>query len=147
MSARGLRFGIVVSRFNSQITEKLLAGALKTLQAQGARSVEVREVPGSFEIPIGLQRMAAGKNGRRPHALIALGAVIRGGTPHFEYISAETARGVMVVSLEERIPVAFGVLTTNNVKQALDRAGGRLGNKGEEAALTAIEMARARRGT
>lgn len=141
LSARGLRFGIVVSRFNSSITGKLLAGALKTLKKQGANGTRVLSVPGAFEIPMALQRLA---KGRRPKfdALIALGAVIRGETPHFEYVASSATQGVMEVSLRERIPVAFGILTTNTMRQALDRAGGRRGNKGQEAALVAIEMAR-----
>lgn len=143
LSAQGLRFGIVVSRFNSSITEKLLTGALKTLKEQGARLPTVVWVPGAFEIPLALQKLA---RQRRYHALISLGAVVRGETPHFDYICKEAARGVMKVMLREELPIAFGILTTNSVKQALERAGGRRGNKGSEAALTAIEMARLNKG-
>lgn len=141
ISGKGLRIGIVASRFNSEITKKLLRGAEKTLRQKGvaAKDIRVVWVPGAFEIPIALQRLA---RSRRHHALIALGAVIRGETPHFHYVACEAARGIMEVSLREGISVAFGLLTTQNVKQALDRAGGRHGNKGEEAALVAIEMAR-----
>lgn len=141
ISGKGLRIGIVASRFNSGITKKLLRGAEKTLRQKGvaAKDIRVVWVPGAFEIPIALQRLA---RSRRHHALIALGAVIRGETPHFDYVAGEAAHGIMQVSLREGISVAFGLLTTQNVKQALDRAGGRHGNKGEEAALVAIEMAR-----
>ncbi len=145
VSGKGLRIGIVVSRFNSDITKKLLIEAEKTLLKKGVerRNIRIVWVPGSFEIPLALQKLV---RIRRFDGLIALGAVIRGETPHFDYVAKETARGVMKISLEEGIPVAFGVLTTNNVKQAIDRAGGRHGNKGEEAALTVIEMARLTKG-
>lgn len=145
VSGKGLRIGIVAGRFNSDITKKLLRGAEKTLRQKGvvARDIRVVWVPGAFEIPIALQRLA---RSRRYHALIALGAVIRGETPHFDYVAGEAARGIMEVSLREGISVAFGLLTTQNVKQALDRAGGRRGNKGEEAALVAMEMAKGGRG-
>ena len=117
-----------------------MAGAERILLERGVlpKDLVTVWVPGTFEIPIVLQKLAQQK---KFDALIALGAVIRGETPHFEYVAGEAARGIMRVSLEEGIPIAFGVLTTNNVKQSLDRAGGRHGNKGEEAALVAIEMA------
>ncbi|MBI2066512.1 MAG: 6,7-dimethyl-8-ribityllumazine synthase [Deltaproteobacteria bacterium] len=137
LKADGLRFGIVVSRFNEKVTTRLLSGAKRGLKK--AKRLDVVWVPGAFEIPYALMRMARQK---KYDALIALGAVIRGGTPHFDYVAGETARGVMQVMLQEKIPVAFGVLTTNNLKQALDRSGGRLGNKGIEAAEVAIEMVR-----
>lgn len=141
LSGKGLRIGIVVGRFNAHITERLLKGAEAALAARGVDRKKIRTVwvPGAFEIPILLRKMA---RSRRFDGLIALGAVIRGETPHFDYVAAEAARGVMKVMLEEAIPVAFGILTTDNVKQALDRAGGRHGNKGEEAALVVIEMAK-----
>jgi len=130
-----------VSRFNSAITQKLLKGAEKTLFEKGVEQKNVRTVwvPGAFEIPLVLRKLAKGK---RFDALIALGAVIRGETPHFDYVCQGAAYGVMKVSVEEQVPVAFGILTTNNIRQALDRTGGRHGNKGSEAALVAIEMAR-----
>lgn len=137
-SARGLRFGIVVSRFNEGVTQRLLQGARRVLKKRGASKVEVLSVPGAFEIPTALQQLARKK---RYDALIALGAVIRGETEHFRFIANEASRGVMEVMLQEGIPVAFGVLTTETMRQALARAGGRSGNKGEEAALSAIEMA------
>jgi 6,7-dimethyl-8-ribityllumazine synthase len=141
IKAKGLRIGIVVSRFNAHITERLLKGAEAALAAQGVDRKKIRTVwvPGAFEIPILLQKLA---RSRRFDGLIALGAVIRGETPHFDYVAAQAARGTMKVMLGEGIPVAFGILTTDNVKQALERAGGRHGNKGEEAALVAIEMAK-----
>jgi 6,7-dimethyl-8-ribityllumazine synthase len=136
LSGKGLKIGIVAGRFNYDITAKLLEGAEKTLRDKGAASVAVW-VPGAFEIPLLLQKMA---KSRKFDGLIALGAVVRGETPHFDYVAGEAARGVMRVSLDEKIPIAFGVLTTNNLAQALDRVGGRHGHKGEEAALTVIEM-------
>jgi 6,7-dimethyl-8-ribityllumazine synthase len=141
ISGRGLRIGIVVSRFNLPVTKKLLEGTERILLKKGVDRKNIRTVwvPGAFEIPVMLQRLARTK---KFDSLIALGAVIRGQTPHFDYVAGEAARGVMEVSLKERIPIAFGILTTDNVKQALDRIGGRHGNKGKEAALVAIEMAR-----
>lgn len=140
LSGKNLRIAIVVSRFNEEITKRLLAGAERTLVERGVLRKDTNTVwvPGTFEIPVVLQKLARQK---KFDALIALGAVIRGETPHFEYVAGEAARGIMQVSLQEGIPIAFGVLTTNTVRQALDRAGGRHGNKGEEAALVAIEMA------
>ncbi len=139
LSGKGLRFGIVVSRFNRGITVRLLEGARRGLRAAGVEGIVVQWVPGAFEIPLALQRLARTK---RFAGLIALGAVIRGETPHFDYVAGEAARGVMEVSLREGIPVAFGILTTNTIRQAKDRAGGRHGNKGEEAARVVLEMAR-----
>lgn len=140
LDARGMKFGIIVSRFNDFVTEKLLAGALEALRAHGGeeKDIDIVRVPGAFEIPLLAQKMAAG---RKYDALICLGAVIRGDTPHFEYIAEGVTRGIGNVILEHRIPISFGVLTTNNVEQALERAGTKTGNKGFEAALTAIEMA------
>ena len=141
LSGRGLRIGIVVSRFNSEVTKKLLDGATRTLLKKGVsrRKLFVVWVPGAFEIPMALQWMGRKK---KVDALMALGAVIRGETPHFDYVAAEAARGTMEMALRDRIPVAFGILTTDTAKQAMDRAGGRHGHKGVEAALVAIEMAR-----
>lgn len=140
LDARGLKFVILRARFNSEITERLYDGAIEALVQAGASPdhVEKEEVPGSWELPIAAKAIAASK---RCHAIIALGAVIRGDTPHFDYVAGETASGLMTVQLETGIPVAFGVLTTNTVQQAADRAGGKDGNKGYDAALTAIEMA------
>jgi 6,7-dimethyl-8-ribityllumazine synthase len=140
LEARGLKFAIVVGRFNSVVTERLLAGAVDTLTRCGAapEEIEVIRVPGSWEIPITLQVIAAQK---RHDAIIALSAVIRGDTPHFDYVAGHAATGIAKASLDATIPIAFGVLTTNTVEQAMDRAGLKSGNKGADAALTAIEMA------
>lgn len=141
LSARNLRFGIVVSRFNELVGEQLLAGALSALTGNGAdrQSIDIVRVPGAFEIPVTLKALAGT---RKYSALLALGAVIRGDTPHFEYVAGECARGVASVSLEHALPIAFGVLTVNTLEQALERAGANKGtNKGAEAALVAIEMA------
>ena len=139
LEGRGLRFGIVVARFNRSVTGPLLAGALEALAAHGVGDDDlvVVHVPGAFEVPFAARQLAAGG---RCDALICLAAVIRGETPHFEYISAEVTRGVGAIVAEHRIPVAFGVLTTDTIEQALARAGDGHGNKGYEAAVTAIEM-------
>lgn len=139
LNAQGMKFGIIVSRFNNSVTEKLLTGALDALKSHGAEenNIDIVHVPGAFEIPLLACKMAGSG---RYDALICLGAVIRGETPHFDYIAAEVSRGVAGVMSQYRIPVAFGVLTTNNVEQAMERAGANSGNKGFEAALTAIEM-------
>ncbi len=139
LSGHGLRIGIVVGRFNEEITLKLLQGAVTTLEKKGVKDIYAVWVPGAFEIPLMLQNLARTE---KFDSLIALGAVIRGETPHFDYVCQESSRGVMEVSLKESIPIAFGILTTDNSKQALDRVGGRHGHKGSEAALVAIEMAR-----
>lgn len=141
LDASGLKFAVLCARFNAEITERLLDGALEALQRSGASTtdVEVLRVPGSWELPIAAQAFAA--SAKKCDAIIALGAVIRGDTPHFDYVAGETARGLMAVQLETGIPVAFGVLTTHTAEQAADRAGGKDGNKGYDAALTAIEMA------
>jgi 6,7-dimethyl-8-ribityllumazine synthase len=140
LDANGLVFGIVVSKFNEFVTDRLLAGALEVLEKAGADvdAIQVARVPGAFEIPLVAKRFAASG---RFDAVICLGAVIRGETPHFEYISREASRGVARVSLEADLPVVFGVLTTDNVDQALARADGVERNRGGEAARTAIEMA------
>ena len=140
LTAEGLRFGIVVSRFNEFITSKLLEGALDALKRHGADmdGTEVAWVPGSFEIPLVAQKMA--RSGRY-NAVICLGAVIRGSTPHFDYIAAEVTKGAATVSLSTGVPVVFGVITTDSIEQAIERAGTKMGNKGADAAVTAIEMA------
>ncbi|MFM7038841.1 MAG: 6,7-dimethyl-8-ribityllumazine synthase [Planctomycetaceae bacterium] len=132
-------FAIVVSRFNDLVTRRLLEGALDTLARHGADSsrITVAWVPGSFEIPLAASRFA--RSGR-VHAVICLGAVIQGSTTHHEYVNSQTASGILKASLDGGIPVAFGVLTCESLEQALDRAGGKAGNKGNEAALAAIEM-------
>ncbi len=137
----GLRFGVVVARFNRTVTEQLLEGALAALTGHGvaADDIQIVHVPGAFEVPFAARAMAAtGKY----DALICLGAVIRGETPHFDYIAAEVTRGIGRVIEDHRLPIAFGVLTTDTMEQALARAGAQHGNKGYEAAMTAIEMAR-----
>lgn len=140
LNASGFRFAVVVSRFNSNITEPLLAGALDALAKRGAdmKQVDVVRVPGAWELPIAARAIAH----RNKHdAIICLGAVVRGETPHFDYVAGEAARGIANASAETGIPMAFGVLTTNTMEQAVDRAGGKSGNKGFDAAMTAIEMA------
>ena len=139
LDAKGFRFGLIVSRFNSFICDRLVEGALDTLVRHGAEeaSLTVVKVPGAFELPLVAKKMAgSGKY----DALICLGAVIRGGTPHFEYVSSEMTKGIASASLESGLPVAFGVLTTDSVEQAIERAGTKAGNKGVEAAMSAIEM-------
>ena len=140
LDARGMKFGIIVSRFNSAITERLLEGALEALKTHGGedKDIDVVRVPGAFEIPLLTKKLAASG---KYDALICLGAVIRGDTPHFEYIAEAVTHGIGAVVLEHRLPISFGVLTTNNVEQAMERAGAKSENKGFEAALTAIEMA------
>jgi len=140
LNARGLKFGIVVSRFNDFICEHLLSGAMDVLIRNGAEdgNIEVFKVPGAFEIPQAARKVALSK---KFDAVICLGAVIRGSTPHFEYIAAEVSKGVAMVGLEGEVPVTFGVLTTDNLEQAIERAGTKSGNKGWDAALSAIEMA------
>lgn len=140
LDARGMKFGVVVSRFNNLVTDRLLEGALDGLKSHGGeeKNIDVVRVPGAFEIPLLAEKMAASG---RYDALVCLGAVIRGDTPHFEYISDAVTRGIGAVILKHRIPIAFGVLTTNNVEQAMERAATKTENKGFEAALTAIEMA------
>jgi len=135
----GARFAIVAARFNGEITDALLEGAVATLAEHGVPDdhVSVVRVPGAYEIPITAKRLAASG---RYEAIIALGAVVRGGTPHFEYVAGECARGVGRVALDEDVPVIFGVLTTDTDSQALDRAGGKEGNKGHEAAVAGLEM-------
>ncbi len=135
----GARFGIAVARFNSFVVESLLDGAVDTLKRHGASEadIEVVRVPGAFELPLAIQRMA--KKGQYD-AIIALGAVIRGGTPHFDYVAGECVKGMSQVSLQADIPVSFGVLTVDTIEQAIERSGTKAGNKGAEATLSAIEM-------
>ncbi|MGH2332013.1 6,7-dimethyl-8-ribityllumazine synthase [Thermoanaerobacter mathranii] len=138
--AEGKKFGIVVSRFNEFITNKLLEGALDALKRHGAlnENIEIAWAPGAFEIPLIAKKMAESK---RYDAVIALGAVIRGETPHFDYVANEVSKGIAKISLDTEVPVIFGVLTTDTIEQAIVRAGTKGGNKGFEAAVTAIEMA------
>lgn len=140
LSGAGLRFGIVVSRVNEFITARLLDGALDALARSGVQpeEIDVVRVPGSFEIPVTAKKMA---QMRRYDAIVCLGALIQGETPHFNYLSTAVAQGVAQVALESGIPISFGVLTTNSLEQAIDRAGAKQGNKGWEAGIAAIEMA------
>jgi 6,7-dimethyl-8-ribityllumazine synthase len=140
LTAKGLKFGIVAARFNDFITSRLLDGAIDALQRHGAADsdIDVLKVPGSYEIPLAAKMLATSK---KYNAIICLGAVIRGATPHFEYVSAEVSKGVASVSMETGLPVIFGVLTTDTIEQAIERAGTKSGNKGWDAALSAIEMA------
>ncbi|MFQ6132698.1 MAG: 6,7-dimethyl-8-ribityllumazine synthase [Armatimonadota bacterium] len=139
LTGAGLKFGVVASRFNEFITKKLLEGALDGLARHEVADsdVEIAWVPGSFEVPLVCKRMA--ETGRYD-AVIALGSVIRGATPHFDYIAAEVSKGVANVGLETGVPVVFGVITTDTIEQAIERAGTKVGNKGFDAALAAIEM-------
>jgi 6,7-dimethyl-8-ribityllumazine synthase len=139
LNAKGFRFGLVVSRFNEFISGKLLTGAMDALKRHDARDedIEVLWVPGAFEIPLIAKKMAVSK---RYDAVICLGAVIRGSTPHFEYVAAEVSKGIALVGLETEIPVMFGIITSDTLEQAIERAGSKAGNKGWDAALGAIEM-------
>jgi len=138
LEASKLKVGIVVSRFNELVSKGLLGGALDCLKRHGAKesSITVVWVPGALEIPLIAKKLVKGLD-----AVICLGAVVRGATPHFEYVAAEAAKGVAKVSLDSGIPIIFGVLTTDNLEQALERAGAKSGNKGFDAALSAIELA------
>ena len=140
LQAEGKKFGIVIARFNSFIAERLLEGALDTLMRSGVKDkeIEVARVPGAFEIPLVAQKMV--KSGRYD-AVICLGAVIRGGTPHFDFIAAEVTKGIAQVGLDTGVPVIYGVITPETLEQAIERAGTKAGNKGFEAAVSAIEMA------
>ncbi len=139
LQAEGMRFAIVVSRFNDFIGEHLVGGALDALHRNGAREEDVAifKVPGAFEIPLVAKQLALQKN---YDAIVCLGAVIRGATPHFEYVSAEVSKGIASASLETGVPMAFGVITTDSLEQAIERAGSKSGNKGWSAAIAAIEM-------
>ena len=138
--AEGLKFAIIVGRFNEFISSKLLSGAIDGLNRHGAKEedIEIIWVPGAFEIPLIAKKLA---KSNKYDAIICIGAVIRGSTPHFEYVSNEVAKGIANVSLSTEIPIIFGVLTTDNIEQAIERAGTKHGNKGYDAAITAIEMA------
>jgi 6,7-dimethyl-8-ribityllumazine synthase len=138
--AKGLKFAIVVSRFNDFITDKLVGGAVDGLVRSGTldKDIDVVKVPGAFEIPLVAQKLAVLK---KHDAIICLGAVIRGATPHFDYVSAEVSKGVAAASMETGMPVIFGVITTDTLEQAIERAGSKAGNKGWDAALAAVEMA------
>jgi 6,7-dimethyl-8-ribityllumazine synthase len=139
LQVRNARFCLVVARWNSFVVEHLLAGALDALRRHGAADTDltVVRVPGAFEMPVLLDRVAASG---RYDAIVALGAVIRGGTPHFEYVAGEAVKGMAQVSLKHGVPIAFGVLTVDSIEQAIERAGTKAGNKGAEAALSAVEM-------
>jgi len=138
--SEGLKYGIVVGRFNEFITSKLLSGALDALKRHGVKEeeIEVAWVPGAFELPLIAQKMAQSS---KYDAVITLGTVIRGSTPHFDYVCSEVAKGVSAINLKTGVPTIFGVLTTDSIEQAVERAGTKAGNKGWEAAATAIEMA------
>lgn len=140
LNAEGFRFGIVVSQFNSFITDRLLAGALDALERAGAgeKQIEVVRVPGSFEIPIAAKKLAATA---RFDSIICIGCILRGETSHYDYVASETARGIQLAQLDTGVPMAFCVLTCDTLEQAIDRAGLKSGNKGQEAGLAAIEMA------
>ncbi|MBW2450726.1 MAG: 6,7-dimethyl-8-ribityllumazine synthase, partial [Deltaproteobacteria bacterium] len=140
LDAKGMRIGILVSRFNSFVSERLVEGAIDAVLRHGAsqENIDLVRVPGAFEIPPTAKQMA---DSGKYDAVICLGAVIRGATPHFDYVSAEVSKGVAMVSMEAKVPVSFGVLTTDNLEQAIERAGSKSGNKGFDAAMAAIEMA------
>ncbi|MBF0557782.1 MAG: 6,7-dimethyl-8-ribityllumazine synthase [Nitrospirae bacterium] len=140
LQAKNFKFAIVVSRFNDFITSRLLEGAVDALLRHGAKEddIEVVKVPGAFEIPLIAKRLAAKGNCQ---AVICLGTVIRGATPHFDYVASEVSKGVAAASLETGVPIAFGVITADSIEQAVERAGTKAGNKGWDAAVTAIEMA------
>lgn len=140
LQAKGLKFAVIVSRFNDFITKKLLDGAVDALLRHGAaeQDIDIIKVPGSFEIPLVAKKVAEKKS---HDAVICLGTIIRGATPHFEYVAAEAAKGIASASMDTGIPIAFGVLTTDTIEQAVERAGTKSGNKGWDAAMVAIEMA------
>jgi 6,7-dimethyl-8-ribityllumazine synthase len=139
ISAEGFRFAVLVSRFNDFISSKLVEGAMDALKRHGGNEEQVTliKVPGAFEIPLAAKKLA--ESGKF-NAIICLGAVIRGSTPHFDYVAAEVSKGIAQVALESKVPVTFGVLTTDNLEQAIERAGSKLGNKGWDAAIAAMEM-------
>jgi 6,7-dimethyl-8-ribityllumazine synthase len=139
LNIRSARIALLVSRFNSFIVESLVSGAIDTLKRHGAEDhdLQIVRVPGAFEMPLAAKRLAASQ---RYEAIVALGAVIRGGTPHFEYVAGECTKGLSMVSMQYDLPVAFGVLTVDSIEQAIERAGTKAGNKGAEAAMSAIEM-------
>ena len=138
--AKGKRFGIIASRFNDFITDRLVGGAVDALTRSGAKDadIDIVKVPGAFEIPLLAQKMARSK---KYHGVICLGAVIRGATPHFDYVCAEASKGIAQASMETGLPIIFGILTTDTIEQAIERAGTKAGNKGWDAAVAAVEMA------
>ncbi|WP_419660720.1 RibH: 6,7-dimethyl-8-ribityllumazine synthase [Desulfosarcina variabilis str. Montpellier] len=138
--AKGKRFGIIASRFNDFITDRLVGGAVDALTRSGAKDadIDIVKVPGAFEIPLLAQKMARSK---KYHGVICLGAVIRGATPHFDYVCAEASKGIAQASMESGLPIIFGILTTDTIEQAIERAGTKAGNKGWDAAVAAVEMA------
>lgn len=140
LNAAGLKFAIVVSRFNGFVTDRLLAGALDALERSGASpaDIDVIRIPGAWEFPVTVRALSERK---RHDAIVCLGAVIKGDTPHFDYVAGESARGISQAAFDTGVPIANGILTTNTVEQAIDRAGLKSGNKGADAAMTAIEMA------
>lgn len=140
LTAEGLKFGIVISRFNEFITSKLLTGALDAIHRHGGREedIDVAWVPGAFELPMVAKTMAESK---RYDAVLCLGAVIRGSTTHYDYVCSEAAKGIAQVGMQTGVPTIFGVVTTENIEQAIERAGTKVGNKGVDAAISAIEMA------
>lgn len=140
LQAKGLKFAVIVSRFNDFICSKLLDGAIDALTRHGAseQNIEIIKVPGAFEIPLVAKKVSSQK---KHDALICLGAIIRGATPHFDYVAAEASKGIAQASLDSGIPIAFGVLTTDTIEQAVERAGTKSGNKGWDCAMVAIEMA------
>ena len=137
--AQSIRFGVIVGRFNSFVVESLLSGVIDTIIRHGGdlQNIEVVRVPGAYEMPLAASRLAISE---RYDAIIAVGAVIRGGTPHFEFVAGECSKGLATVGLEHNLPVAFGVLTVDTIEQAIERSGTKAGNKGVEAAMSAIEM-------
>ncbi len=140
VTGKGLKFCIVASRFNDFLTARLVEGALDALKRHGAveNNIDIIRVPGAFEVPMVVKRVA--KKGKY-NAVIALGTIIRGATPHFDYVAAEASKGVALASMETEVPVAFGVITSDTIEQAIERAGSKAGNKGWDAAMTAMEMA------
>ncbi|MDH5179119.1 MAG: 6,7-dimethyl-8-ribityllumazine synthase [Gammaproteobacteria bacterium] len=139
LTIKGARIALVVARFNSFVVESLLSGAVDTLKRHGAQDadLEIVRVPGAFELPLAVQKLAMSK---KYDGIVALGAVIRGGTPHFDYVAGECVKGMAQVMMQHSIPVAFGVLTVDTIEQAIERAGTKAGNKGAEAAMSTIEM-------
>jgi len=139
LNAKGFRFAIVVSRFNSFITDRLLEGALDALKRHGAedKQIDIYKVPGSFEVPLMAKLLAKKKN---IDGIVCLGTVIKGATPHFHYVASEVAKGIAQASMEYEKPISFGIITSDNIEQAVERAGTKSGNKGYDAAMTAIEM-------
>jgi 6,7-dimethyl-8-ribityllumazine synthase len=140
LDATGLRFGIIAARFNDFVVDRLLSGAVDALVKHGASpaEIEIVRVPGAYEMPLALKKLAAS---RRHDALVALGCVIRGATPHFDYVAGEASRGIAQAGLAHDMPIGFGLLTVDTIEQAIERAGTKAGNKGADAALSAIEMA------